>query len=183
MSAMQKDKSAPATIKRRIACLKVMFHWLEENSLLTQNPFHTLRTAIQLPRRLPRNLNQRELGQLFGTPLNKTLTQDKQKRRTLFLALEILFTTGVRIGELCTITLGNLDPEAGIIRITGKGNRERCVFLISEDIIAGIKNYLKNFRKNALPSDDLLITQWGTAATPDYIRKALHALTDLLPES
>ncbi len=177
MFAMQRNKSAPTTIKRRTACLKVMFRWLEENSFLTQNPFHTLRTAIQLPRRLPRNLNQQELGQLFGAPINIALGHDTQKQRTLFLALEILFATGVRVGELCTITLGNLDLEAGIIRITGKGNRERCVFLVSKDLVAGIRKYLKDYRQSALPSDGLLITQWGTTATPDYIRKALHALT------
>jgi len=177
MSAMQTNKNAPTTIKRRIACLKVMFRWLEENERLTDNPFHKIRTTIQLPKRLPRDLNHNELKVLFSNPLSITLHSNNAKSRTLFLALEILFATGIRVGELCAITHSDLDLDAGIIRIKGKGNRERCVFLVSRELINEIEKYLKDYRRNTLPSDSLLITQWGTAATPDYIRKSLHAFT------
>lgn len=177
MSAMQTNKSAPTTIKRRIACLKVMFRWLEEHEYLTGNPFHKIRTTIQLPRRLPRDLNRNELKVLFGNPLNIMINGNDLKKQTLFLALEILFATGVRIGELCAITLNDPDLDGGTIRIKGKGNRERRVFLISQNLVNEIRKYLKDHRRNALPSDSLFITQWGTAVTPDYIRKSLHVLT------
>ena len=64
---------APATIKRRLACIKVLYRWLEETHELEKDPLRYLRFSIRLPRRLPKNLSTDELHQLLNVPWGKNL--------------------------------------------------------------------------------------------------------------
>lgn len=177
---MRARSLAPASIKRRLACLKVLCRWLENEGLHPDNPFHSLRTPIRLPKRLPRNLTRSELKTLFGRGGPRCHTSSDIKHATLRLAIELLFSTGVRIGELCGIRLQDVDLASGIIAIRGKGNRERRVFLADEQIKALIIDYMARRRDIAPVTDVLLLTPHATAATPDYIRKHLHEHAEAL---
>ena len=171
---------APASLKRRLACLRVLCRWLEGESRVSENPFHRLRTPIRLPKRLPRNLSVGELKTLFGRgePGHRICPDFRQK--TLGLALDLLFCTGVRIGELCGIRLQDIDLASGVIAIRGKGNRERRVFLVDERIKGLVSDYMARREAIAPTTNVLLATPHATAATPDYIRKTLHGYTETL---
>jgi len=171
---MRARNLAPASIKRRVACLKVVCRWLEDEERITDSPFHRLRATIRLPRRLPRNLTQDELSALFGTRILYSGEKAGIRAATLSLALELLLTTGIRIGELCSIRLQDIDFGSGIVAIKGKGNRERRVFLVDDDIKNQIMAYTKRRAKTVPCTDTLLVTGRGTPATPDHIRKSLH---------
>lgn len=165
---------SPTTIKRRLACLKVMCRWLEDEERLEDNPFHRLRTPIKLSKRLPRHLTSGELKILFGGLNARNDVLPDFRRVTLGLALEILFMTGVRVGELCGIRLQDIDLASGTIMVHGKGNRERRVFLVDKQIKSFITTYLKHRQALSPQSDVLLVTNRGNAVSPDYIRKCLH---------
>ena len=139
---MRKRGLAPASLKRRLACLKVLFRWLEDQEILADNPFHRLRLPIRLPRTLPRNLTRQELKGLLAEGAKTSLDEAPMTQATVTLALELLFATGVRVGELCAIRLPDLDLAAGIIIIHGKGNRERRVFLVGDEIRSLVRDYL-----------------------------------------
>ena len=174
MADMRERNLAPASIKRRIACLKVICRWLEDEERISDSPFHRLRATVRLPRRLPRNLSQDELMSLFGARDVLGGKEPEFRAATLSLALEILFTTGIRVGELCSIQLNDLDLNDGVITIQGKGNRERRVFLVDAEIKELVRAYIKR-RTETLPrTDTLLVTRRGTPVTPDHIRKSLH---------
>ena len=178
ISDMRERNLAPASVKRRVACLKVLCLWLEDEEQITDSPFHRLRATVRLPRRLPRNLTQDELSTLFGTRSANGCENTGIRIATLTLALELLFTTGIRIGELCSIQLQDIDFSSGIIAIKGKGNRERRVFLVDDQIKEQIIAYTKR-RSETIPcTDALLVTRRGTPATPDHIRKNLHQRID-----
>lgn len=68
IAAMRDRGYAPATIKQRLACLKVLCRWLEDEHRVTDNPFHRLRAAIRLPHRLPRHLKADEISALLTSP-------------------------------------------------------------------------------------------------------------------
>ncbi len=182
ISNLHDRRLAPASIKRRIACLKVTFGWLEDEERIASNVFHTLKTRIRLPRRLPRDLTKDELRALFARAAAEARSRPNDvPRATLHLGLELLFATGVRIGELCGIRTGNLDIAGGTIRINGKGNRERRVYLVDERLRGSVESYLGVRRATRPLTDVLLVTARGTPAKPDYFRRRLHKLVDTAP--
>ncbi len=176
LTCLHQRNLAPATIRRKVAPLKVFFIWLEENTYLDQNPFKSIRLSIKVPKKLPNYLNSFQakllLDHICIHSNNLSITQ-----LTMKLGLELLFSTGVRIGELCSISISDINLDSGIIRIKGKGDRERQVFIIDSSIDELIRLYLTK-RSEFQPSiDSLLITRNGNPAKPDYIRRHLHKLT------
>ena len=177
---MRARNLAPASIKRRLACLKTLYRWLESEGRLTKSPFHSLSTSIQLPKRLPRHLTHSELKTLFEGDRPRLQVRSDFKCATLNLALELLFITGVRVGELCNIRLQDIDFASGFVAIRGKGNRERRVFLVDEQIKSLIADYIERRAEMSPVTDVLLVTSRATAASPDFIRKTLHNYTKTL---
>ncbi len=175
------------SVKRRIACLKTMFGWLETEMILEKNPFHRLSLKIKLPARLPRALTRIELSSLLINPIkilgftsrkayaSEAFIQAASSRQgfiqlTTLLSLELLFATGARVGELTQILIPDINLDEGIIKIKGKGNRERQVFLPDEPIHALIRVY-NNIRTKFSPvTKILLINTRGTPASTQLIR-------------
>jgi len=172
----------PATAKRRFATLKAMLGYLELEEMISENPFRIFRFSLRLGRKLPRNLTKGELQGLKAGIAKLPLERRKQRiandfvGETVDLAIRMLLVTGIRVGELCTICLPDIDLRDASIRIRGKGNRERRVFLITEDLRELVQQYI--FNRSAVSSaqshDLLLINSRGAPATPDYIRKHLR---------
>lgn len=109
ISDMRMRKLAPATIKRRIACLKTTFRWLVEEGSLQVNPFHNFRTEIRIPKTLPKSLTRSEMSAIFKQAASDARNLKRISKFTIWLALEILFSTGIRVSELCDIRLDDLD--------------------------------------------------------------------------
>lgn len=187
MYLFDKKKLKETSIKRRMACLKAMFHWLESEELLANNPFHKFKAPIKLPKRLPRSLAAHELRSLLTAPLKELgikssseveKMQDNANRRqfnhiTCLLTVELLFYTGMRIGELTQITLVDIDLQESIIKITGKGNRERRVFINDPELNRLLDIYIR-LRGNYTPVHSyLIITTRGKPASPQFLRKLI----------
>ena len=103
ISDMRKRGLGPATIRRRVACLKVTCRWLAEEGLLPTNPFHHLRTRIRIPKTLPKALNHSELEALLRQASREADDALGLSKLTIWLAVEMLFATGIRVSELCGI--------------------------------------------------------------------------------
>lgn len=173
-----------ATIKRRFACLKTFYHWLEKNEQIENSPFNKADISIRLPKRLPKNLTHNELSKmLFAANKQDQPTKRSSKHlgqqireQTLQLAIEIMLTTGIRVGELCSIQIQDIDLEHRRIRIDGKGQHERYVFITDPNVQRLFKNYLAIRNNHSLDHDYLLLTSRQTRATPQYIRNNIHKL-------
>lgn len=182
------ERSLKATsVKRRIACLKAMFGWLETEMSLEKNPFHRFSVKIRLPALLPRALTRIELNNLLSTPIQalgftnrtaystETFIHTTSSRKgfiqlTTLLSLELLFATGARVGELVQIKISDINLDEGIIIIKGKGNRERQVFLPDESIRSLIRAYKASRTKFSPATTVLLINTRGTPASTQLIR-------------
>ncbi|MCR4377233.1 MAG: tyrosine-type recombinase/integrase [Rhodospirillales bacterium] len=174
LSDMSGRGLAPTTAKRRLACLKVFCRWLEDEEHIEANPFNRFRTPIKVPKRLPKNLTPTELQSLIGKKAKGRWRHLGFKRLTLFIALELLFATGIRVGELCSIELSNLDLESGIITIKGKGNRERKVYIVDDELKGMVRHYISQRNAISTLAKTLLVTKNGAALTPNQIRQSLH---------
>jgi len=184
-----------SSVKRRIACLKAMFRWLEFDEQIDINPFHKIDLRLRLPLQLPRNLPTDQLRRLMNQAklqlglinyqqpnldkLHQQVTKRSFNHLTTLCALELLYSTGIRVGELVTITLHDLDLHNGQIRIQGKGHRERNVFLPDRELSNLLTTYLI-IRQYLFYSDqpNLLLNSRGQPASTQFIRKLLRTLSE-----
>ena len=191
VEALRRRGLSPATVRRRIASLKVFCRWLEEEGRIAANPFHQMRLRLKVPRRLPRNLKRDEVTALLaasggaGPAEEDGATAEAFAEATLSLAIRLMLTTGIRVGELCAIRLDDLDLAARVIAIRGKGERDRRVFLVDDHVAAETAAYLRRraawlgrTRGAAAAGNEatgvrLLLTPRGTPARPDHIRRLL----------
>ncbi|HWE37550.1 MAG TPA: tyrosine recombinase XerC [Isosphaeraceae bacterium] len=110
---------APGTIARRLACLRSFYRFQRRRGAVAIDPAATLRNPKQ-SRRLPRPLRVEEVvGFLDAIP---TATPAGVRDRAMF---EVLYGGGLRVGELVGLDLDDFDPEQGLVRVRGKGRRER----------------------------------------------------------
>jgi integrase/recombinase XerC len=110
---------APSTIARRLASLRSYFRYQRRQGVVTADPVGGLRNPKQ-PRRLPRLLRVEDvIGLLDAIP---TVDAAGVRDRAMF---ETLYGGGLRVGELVGLDLGDLDEEAAMVRVRGKGRRER----------------------------------------------------------
>jgi len=180
----------PSSVKRKIACLKPFFGWLENEDQIEISPFHRLGIKISIPARLPNTLSTEELQKLFklGTRFNqqaqKSSSSNSRQSKfwnlrdfnafTTHLALEIMFTTGIRVGELVAIQIKDIDLIEGSIKVIGKGNKQRKVFLVDEEIKNLIHHYIETRNQFSPITDRLLINSRGLATTTQIIRLYLR---------
>lgn len=179
---MDERKLNGTSVKRRMACVKAMFRWLEREEVLETNPFHRMHLALRLPKRLPRALVREDISRLLAAAKRADLAATPSAFLGLLdrMVIELLFTTGMRIGELTAIRVHDVAVDEGRIRIMGKGSRERQVFLVDEAMKGVVRRYLtlRAAAVAATAGDHFLVNSRGSPATPTFIRKRLAKLAE-----
>lgn len=142
----------PKTVKRKIASLKAFFHHMEYRELLNENPFKKLdvhfREAKLLPKTIPFHSIQTFLSILYA---QKELAKSEYQLRCCIrdiAVIELLFATGMRISELCSLKPSDIDLESNNILIYGKGAKERIIQLGNQEVIAALILYQETFKKD-----------------------------------
>ncbi len=135
----------PKSVKRKIASLKAFFHYLEIEELLGVNPFHKIQIKYKEPFILPKTIpisNIQSILEYAYKQYNKSETQYK-KKVTLrnILILELLFATGMRISELCSLKTEMIDLNEYIIKLWGKGSKERLIQICNTNVRRLIDKY------------------------------------------
>lgn len=142
----------PKTVKRKIASLKAFFHHLEYKELLHENPFTRLdirfREAKLLPKTIPFHSIQAFLSTLY---IQKELAESEYQLRCCIrdiAVIELLFATGMRISELCSLKPSDIDLESNNILIYGKGAKERIIQLGNQEVMDALALYQQTFKKD-----------------------------------
>jgi integrase/recombinase XerC len=111
-----------ATVLRAIAVLRAFYKFLLREEVIDQTPFISL-PMPKREKRLPRFLPESEMARLLELPMKD---RDKNALRDSAL-MELLYSTGIRIQELCDLNIQDIDLWTGVVRVFGKGSRERLV--------------------------------------------------------
>lgn len=140
----------PKTIKRKMACIKAYFHYLEFKEIIPFNPFNKIETHFCEPQVLPQIIPLHYIEQFLSAiynELDNTCTPYKKKTLIRDIAVfELLFATGMRISEFCSLTPEAIDLSTGNIKIFGKGSKQRMMQIGNPDVInAFVKYYSMNF--------------------------------------
>ncbi|HZF08919.1 MAG TPA: tyrosine-type recombinase/integrase [Thermoanaerobaculia bacterium] len=139
--------NAEKTIKRKVATVKAFFHHLEREDAIVVNPFRKMDVRIKETRRLPRTVALADLKKLFRYLYDlKQSWKDRESfaYRALvrdIAVLELLFATGARVSEVCSLRVEDVDLRRGSVRILGKGGRERLIQLCDEEVMASLRDY------------------------------------------
>ena len=168
-----------ATVKRRLATLRVLFRWLEREGVVALSAFHNLDLSIKLPHRLPRALDGADMRRLLAGATSRLRTGPRHDRYDAMLVhfvVVTLFTTGLRIGELVSVKVNDVSTREGLIQVRGKGNRERRVYLPGPQALAILKQFIDARQRLAGGQPQLLVTATGTVVTAQHVRKWLGGL-------
>lgn len=156
-----------ASLRITTVHLKIFFRWLASREKLPMDPAEPL-LAPRPDQILPETLHAEEIKKL----LDSIETSTPLGRRDIAI-LELFYSSGLRLSELCNLRLEMLDENEGFIRVTGKGNKTRVVRVGSKALVA-IGDYLANERPSLISkrtSSHLFISVRGTALSPDRIRQ------------
>ena len=113
-------KVGPKTINRHIVSIKNYFKYLERNELIKNNPMTDI-TGLKTPKKMPRVLSVEEVDKLLDIEL-----KDAYDYRNKAM-LELMYSSGLRVSELLNLTINNIYFDMNLVRIFGKGSKERIV--------------------------------------------------------
>lgn len=136
----------PRSIKRKIATLKSFFAFLEQEEYVETSPFRKLRLRMERAKSLPRTLPVTSVERLLASAYKARRGLPPQSETHLAVTrdiavLETLFSTGVRVSELCRLKTTDVDLEQQRILVMGKGKRERVIPLCEEATLRALGDY------------------------------------------
>ena len=155
------DGAKPRSTARLLSSLRRFYrYWLREGKI-SLDPTADVASPT-LGRGLPTSLSEQDVERLLATPDTNTLLGLRDRAM-----LETLYATGLRVTELVKLGVTQIDLNAGIVRVTGKGQRERLVPL-GEEALTWIEEYLRIVRPDLLKGrvcDSVFVTTRGKAMT------------------
>lgn len=177
------NKYQPKTVKRKIASLKAFFHFLEYKEYMERNPFNRIQIHFREPAKLPKTIPLHIVESFLSTIYTQqnTANTNYQKRNALRDAavIELLFATGMRISELCTLHPSDINLFDGTILIHGKGNKERRLQIGNDSVIATLKEYHSNFYAEISQCNHFFANQNGNPLSDQTVRRMIRKYSDL----
>ncbi|MEY2477117.1 MAG: integrase/recombinase XerC [Actinomycetota bacterium] len=166
---------ARRTIARKAAALRRYFHWLARTGTIASDP--ALRLSAQTGAgRLPQVLSRGELEILLDAPPARIDDDDEAVRLRDDAVLELLYGSGLRVAELCGLSLGDLELAQSRLTVWGKGSKQRQV-PVSEPAAAAIEGWLQRGRaalaEGKPASDAVFLNRRGNRLGPRDVRRIL----------
>lgn len=161
---------APATLQRKVACLRSFYRYLRREQLIDHDPARELR-APRLPSRLPHVLSRDEVLRLLSQPRGNSPTAVRDRA-----LLETMYACGLRASEAIGLELADLDLELGVLRTRGKGSKERIV-PVGSQAIDRLRAYLEVARPKLVGLNDethLFVNRRGTALSRQGLYKIVQ---------
>ena len=168
----------PKTVKRKIATLKAFFHFLEYRELISTNPFNRLqihfREPLNLPKTIPLNTLEILLSTIYAQWKNAPTPYQRQNALRDAAVIELLFSTGMRISELCALQINDINLYDGTILIHGKGSKERRLQIGNDAVINILQAYRAEFNNKIHNNHNFFINQNGSPLSDQTIRRILN---------
>lgn len=135
----------PKTCRRKIATLKAFVHYLLIEDIINTNPFAKIETDFREPALLPRTIPLNVINEILRAAYQRysdAVTEYEHKSSLRDIAvLEILFATGARASEICSLTAGAVDLINHTVKIFGKGSKERIIQIENGDVLNILSDY------------------------------------------
>lgn len=171
------QKYQPRTTKRKIASIKAFYRYLEFEDLIQANPFDKINVKFREPLELPRVIPSHIIESLIST-MYKQLMHAKSEYslgNTLrdIAVVELLFATGLRISELCTLTAPQVDLVTYNLLIYGKGSKERMIQIGNPDVKKILLKYYNTFADEISKSGWFFVNRLHKRFSEQSVREML----------
>lgn len=157
------------TMARRLSGLRSFFRYLVDRGILDENPASDADNP-ELPLHLPVFLTREEMARVLAAPDRGSVTGQRDA-----CMLEVLYAAGLRVSELCGLTLEGVDLLRGLLRVFGKGHKERLV-PVHERVQTTLSDYLARTRPLLCPRvRNVFVNRRGQPLTRQYVWKMVRA--------
>ena len=135
----------PRTVRRKLASLRAFLNFLEFEEIIQTNPIHKIKSKFQEPKILPKIIPLKFIERLL-----KEAYSDMNRAKTSFsffsaqrdlAVVEMLFATGLRVSELCTLKRNDVNLEEGNLILMGKGAKERIIQIGNYEVLSTLRKY------------------------------------------
>lgn len=181
-------KFKPKTVKRKIACIRAFINYLDFDEQIQSNPISKIhlefREPVTLPKYLPLTAIKKLLKSAYQS-LEKPQTKYQHDIRLRNIAvLELLFATGLRVSELCSIAVNDIDLKNGFVKVQGKGARERIVFISNPDALSALRTYKNTFYKIITGTGWFFVNRLGNRLSEQSVRSMINVYANIakIPE-
>jgi len=154
LAAEVKQGKSPRSVSRYLSAYRQFYRWLLREGTIKSDPVALIESP-RTGRGLPKALTEEQVEALLAAPDTGTALGSRDKAM-----LELMYATGLRVSELVSLELSNLNLNQGIIRVIGKGQKERLV-PIGDEAHESLKTYLANARPellNGAQTDSVFVT-------------------------
>ena len=177
-------KYQPKTVKRKIASLKALFKYMYLKNIIQADPWQKIqyhfKEALVLPKTIPLHIMQELFSILYTSKRNGAPTSRNMRATRDIAICEMLFSTGIRISELCSIDISDIDFISQDLLIHGKGSKERIVHIGCSESFAAILEYYKLFHPTTTKTGPFFITESGAPVSDQSVRRMLKKYSKLL---
>jgi len=146
LALRSEQQRSPRSSARLLSSLRRFYRWCRREHLIGEDPTRLL-SAPKLGRTLPDTLSEEEVERLLDAPDCKTSRGLRDRSM-----LELLYATGLRVSELVALQMHQVNLRQGVVRVTGKGQKERLVPM-GEEAIDWLRRYLQEARPDLVVGD------------------------------
>lgn len=174
----------PRTIKRKIASVKAFTHYLLIEDIIHINPFDRIDVSFKEPIILPKTIPLGVIDSIFQCAYNNIsqAKTDYQKQYAIrdVGVLEILFATGARVSEICTLTAKSVDLDNHTVKFFGKGSKERIIQIENADVLKALKTYYNLFYEAIQTCGYFFVNKFHNRLTEQSVRAIICKYTDMI---
>lgn len=175
---------APRSVKRKLASVRAFYHDQEFSGELLENPFHKLHIRIQSPKQLPRTIPNQIIHDLLQSAYDD-YAPDKRIVLRDILVLELLFSTGLRVSELCNLTVDTflLGESELCLLVNGKARKERMLQITTPELIRLAKKYCNEFAEEIQYSGTILLNRQNRPISTQSVRRIIQRYLEKIGSS
>ena len=166
---------APRSVKRKLASIRAFYHEMEISGELEADPFDKLHIRIHSPQQLPRIIPEQIVQALLQSAYD-AYTQGCREILRDILVLELLFSTGLRVSELCALSQDTfLLSDSGLrLLVKGKGRKERIIQITTSELLQLAQTYCDVFSMEIQEQGAILFNQRGRPLSPQSVRRIIN---------
>ena len=175
-----------STARHHINVVQGFFSYLEENEIIEDTPFRKMHIRIREPKRLPEALSLGEMNRIlkavYSSPAPESGLEEHLAEMIHWrdcVIIEFLFSTGMRVQELCGLKFEDFDREEGIITVIGKGDKQRRCYITDRRVLEVYERYLKYRQCYAKNDRHIFITRFESPMSTQGVRDLVTKYTEL----
>jgi integrase/recombinase XerD len=171
---IQNPAHKPTTIGRRVVAVHGFLNWWDQS--LVHEVFSRIKFKMKKPKRLPRTIPKGELNLLL---VGARDAPPKLVGEEMRLILLLFASTGLRVSELCSLRMLDVDAITGELKVFGKGSKERVVVIANTEVRTALGKYICEKRAQVLPTAPLFPNKRGKAIAPKWVQIRLRRVADI----